>query len=307
MLGPLKNAAMPLIEFIDGRILSIGAALKARDLPFQIRQLEVNKVVRELSLFPGRAFHRPDDIDTLGMILFASRAGSSWLGHLLGSTGRTNRIAEEMRPNRLSKFAAKHNIGDLAECVERVMQSHSVDGFYGFKGGALSLVPFVYSGAFEECHSMTKAVLLSRRDVIGQSISIRKAKLTGVWHARGRRNKAQPEVGVECYSYRDLLDGVRSIARANSALKEFVVHQGFDHIEVHYEDVCADPAGEVNRILGFFGRDPVAGDILHAEHRVLRDKTNDVWAVRFREDMAKRPSDRLSLEKIGVRLKHAGF
>lgn len=306
MASAWRLAARPLVDFVDRRIVSVGAPLKAADLPFAIRQRQLNMVLRDLSLRPGRPFRKPERIDTVGMILFASRAGSSWLGQLLASTGRTNRIAEEMRTKRLEKFAARHGIGDLAECVERIMDAEVVEGFYGFKGGVRSLVPFVYSGAYDQCRGIAKVVLLRRRDVVGQSISIRKAQLTGVWHARGRRHEAQPKVDADEYDYRALLESIRAIGVANATFRQLVDREGLHHIEVCYEDVCADPVREVNRILSLFGREPVDGAQLQAEHRVLRDKTNDAWAIRFSEDIATRASDLRSLEAVGVRLEHVG-
>ena len=248
----LSYQARRRAKHIADAIAGVGAPLSARDLPFDIGQRGVNKVLSQL-VPRKRAFAKPQNVKTVCALLFASRSGSKWLGELLGSTGQINRIREDMKAKRLKRFATEHGIEELAECVESVIRVKAVGPLFAFKGGTGSLVPFVHSGAYEAYKKTLKVILMYRRDIVGQAISIRKATLTGVWHSRDGR---QPSLSDTDYDSPATLKAVIAISDANARLRDFAVRNGHERIEVTYEDLCTDQQERVTAILAFLGCDP---------------------------------------------------
>ncbi len=298
-LSAVRRIARAALDKASG----FGALVSAKDLPLPIGQREVNKVISQL-LPRRRAFVKPANVDAVCVLLFASRCGSTWLGQLLGSTGQINTLSEEIKAKRLARYASRHGIEELSECVESVMSAHAVGGLYGFKGGIGSLVPFVYSGAYDAYKNGLRLILMFRADIVHQAISIQKAKLTGVWH--GHRLE-QPPVPADAYDYRAILRAITNIATANARLREFVVRNGHEHMEVTYEELCADQVAQVKAILAFLGRDPERCPPLSAKARILRDETNSLWSQRFQADLASQRADLDHLRRLGVLEFHNEF
>ncbi len=276
----------------------IGASLvSTADFPFKIGQNRVDEILSRLTLQRRKPFSPPANVTTICAVLFTSRSGSTWLGQLLGSSGRINTIREHMKPIRLVRFARWYEFDDLAECAERIIEAHAIDGLYGFKGNFGSLVPFVYCGAYAAYRDSLKVVLMTRRDIVGQAVSIRKAEITGVWH--GHKHK-QPPVPDEAYSYDAILKAILNIADVNSRLRSFAEGNGHPSIALTYEDLCADPVKQTDAILRFLNRPLDGSKSLDAKARSMRDERSKVWVDRFRSDLKQRAADLERLERAGI-------
>jgi len=273
--------------------------LSAKGLPLRISQARIDQILAKLEVPLDRPFRRPANVQRLFAMLFSSRAGSTWLGQLLGSTGHMNALREETRPNRLSRAANELGYKDLAETLEQVMSQSAVNGLYSFKAGNGGLIPLIYSGAYEAYRNDLKIVLLYRRDVIAQAVSIQRAKLSGRWHSHiGAQTRAEHVVEGSEYDYAAIRDSVATIAKSNTHLREFAINNGHHHIELYYEDVIPDPLGTVRSILTFLDLDASSLEDASAKTQVLRDAISKEWKERFRTDLARNPRDQAKLAKL---------
>ena len=280
-------------------VLRAPPLLGAEGLPLEISQARIDQILAKLEVPLQRPFQRPANVERLFALLFSSRAGSTWLGQLLGSTGQINALREETRPNRLSRAAKQLGCTHLAETLELVMSNGAVNGLYGFKADNGGLIPLIYSGAYDAYRNDLKIVILYRRDAVAQAVSIQRAKLSGRWHSHlGARARPERVVEASEYDYEAIRESVATIAKCNTQLREFARRNGHPHMELYYEDIVPDPMGTVRAILTFLDLDASHVEAVSAETRVLRDSTSKEWKERFRSDLARSPRDEAKIARL---------
>lgn len=135
----------------------------------------------------------------------------------------------------------------------------------------------------EALPGLNRYVMTYREDVLGQAISWAKALQTQQWTHADKSNGRVPK-----YDFA-LIDALYwDILAHNMAWKSWFAQHGIHPLRVKYEDVVADPVGEVTRVLTFLGLELPAGVIPQGSFRRQRDRTNDDWRRRCEEDFAAR-------------------
>lgn len=117
-----------------------------------------------------------------------------------------------------------------------------------------------------------KVVVLRRRDVLRQGISLYITRQTGAW-ASGVAPRRRPLEEVP-YDHEAIASLVDRMERHNAQLDRFVAAFGLEHLGVWYEDFIADPEAGSARVLDHLGLAPVAGPRPGAE--VFRRQATDL-------------------------------
>ncbi len=202
-------------------------------------------------------------------LLFTSRAGSTCLARELECAFDIGRLRESLRPHRLIGPAAARDI-------------ESRNGkWLSFKGGGYSLIAAELCGFFDAYLPVTSFLLLSRRDIVAQAVSILKAKQTGRYHFSQLPKGSPTYDGKKIAEYLVLIaDGVemlRTYARRSGRPCRLLVYEDF--AEGDFTSAIKDCEG-----LGTPRRGP---DRALRPARVIRigDAVNLEWAARFRAEM----------------------
>lgn len=119
-------------------------------------------------------------------------------------------------------------------------------------------------------------VHLRRRDRIAQAVSLAKAHQTRQFSAAGRARG-------EAHYRADLIRiALRDLERGNAVWDSYFPAQGITPIEVWYEDLSADPEGEMRRVLDGIGRNDLTPHPPVTARQF--DRTNEEWIERFKRD-----------------------
>jgi len=139
---------------------------------------------------------------------------------------------------------------------------------------------------FERAFGQLLYVHLSRRDKVGQAISLVKAQQSGLWHVAPDGTELErlaPPREPE-YDFAQLHREVGELDSFDTEWNVWFAEQGIEPHRIAYEDLSADPAGELARLCAALGIEaPDAIDVRPAVAK-LADATSREWAERYRRE-----------------------
>lgn len=261
-----------------------------RPSPEQLRNLlgryfpggaeQVREIAEGLDLSRRGGFQAPEKIL---VVLFPSRAGSSFFGQLLSSTGWFKEIQESFRPEQLAKIRARHGLPDSHAAAQWMIDNRGTAHAFGFKAGFIVLAAAAELGFLSDVLDRARFVLLRRRDRVAQAVSLVKIKLTK------RTHSGQPEtrvLGDDDYDGEAIASEVRNIEQVEAQLADFAARLGVSAPVFYYEDICDRPTEHVARVCDLLGLPMPADYRPEVRLTVLRDELSLRWAERFRSESA---------------------
>ena len=140
---------------------------------------------------------------------------------------------------------------------------------------------------FERAFGPLLYIHLSRRDKVGQAISLVKAEQTGLWHVAPDGTEierlAPPQEAK--YDFERLHREVLELEGYDSDWNAWFADQGIAPHRIVYEDLSADPAGELAKLCTALGIEaPNAVDVKPAVAK-LADATSREWTLRYRREV----------------------
>ena len=223
----------------------------------------------------GPVLHAPwPHLDGCLGVLFTSRSGSSYLARELAKRFKIGRMEEALNPHLVEGIAPAEIIRSYA------------DGWFSFKLGVPGIISAELTGAIERYVDITCFIMLLRKDIIAQAVSLVKANQTGQWHSI-TAPKRDPE-----YDAVQLATSVRTIANAVGSLRTYLERSERPWRKLFYEDFEHGDFTIAETICGEFkipryddGQGPNLVSLLRTA-----DEVNEVWRERFREDVDKKTS-----------------
>lgn len=215
------------------------------------------------------------------VILFASRAGSSYAGRLLANTPYFNEVSESFRPGHLAIYRQRHGLPDTAAAAQWAIDNHGTGEAFALKGGFSQLIAGTLLGLWPEALGRTRFLLLERRDRVAQAVSLFKAQESGRFHSVQPEGRALAE---DDYDAEKIAFHLAHIARNHRRFARLLDRLERPRRTVVYEDICADPAGFVHETCKWIGLAPPARIATETDLAPLRDDLSAAWIARFRED-----------------------
>ena len=215
------------------------------------------------------------------VILFTARTGSTFLCRELEHLFNIGKMGEFLNPAQLRGRP-------VSSIVER-----RVNSWFAFKAGAQGIISAELTGLFETYIDKSVFILLVRRDVVAQAVSLVKAAQTSQWHLYDQaERKPVYDEGAISRAIRKIL------ARANE-LREYAELTRRPRATLVYEDFANgdfSPAIAVAESLGLPYRTLGEGD----EHRPVErmsDSTNTEWQDRYTAEMSPAVRNRIEAYK----------
>lgn len=218
------------------------------------------------------------------IIASSERSGSTYLAMILWATGILGAPWEYLNYDSEMKFMAQRlQPLSVEDYFQRVVSLRtSANGVFGFKAHYHH-----FAKVLEHCPSLLdrlpppRFIVITRRDRLGQAISLARAIQTGAWssHAVAAREPAYDRALIEkCLVKVKLQADGWTQWLADRAIKPLVVD---------YEDLVTAPAAVLDRVRVFI--EPPA----HAKAETIDlpavrrqgDDTNAEWARRFQEEV----------------------
>ncbi len=218
------------------------------------------------------------------MICSTGRSGSTLLCSLLTNTGvmgvpheyfNISRHGHSMIKRLTNRDADQISIGEYFDTI--VSHRTSPNGVFGIKAHSNQWLPHYKSGFITAYFGKDiKHVLIRRKDVLGQAISLVIASQTGKWTSHEKQTK-EP-----VYDRPELEKAVGVTNHYNEIWDLFFEQTKIKPCVVYYEDLLDRPQEEIQRVLDFVGVDAKA-DAKLEDAGLKREATalNEEWRQRF--------------------------
>lgn len=215
------------------------------------------------------------------VIASTERCGSHMLGHALHSTKKFGFPLEYANPVNVARWQKQLEIEHFSQLIEELKRRRtSPNGVFSIKLHYAHLEQFGGFKAFCDVFPDAYYVILTRKDVLRQAVSLSIANQTGVWIAGQEPIEENPQ-----YSF-DEIDGfLRHLVSTSSSWKYSLASSGCKTVEMFFEDVRAEPAIAISKIARFMNIN-ICEDDLPAKQVTIRqsDERNAEWADRFIRD-----------------------
>lgn len=217
-------------------------------------------------------------------VLCASRSGSTVLCREIERRFRFRRVDESLRLPRLAKVAADHGLGSVNDSIAATIRADSEAGWFAFKAGAEALLVGELSGLIPARLDKMRLILLLRRDLVAQAVSIAKAEQTGIWHSNqvGKR-----VAGDAVYDAARIAGSLRRILAALEALRLYARIATVPAARLFYEDFADGDTAPIEAACDDLGLPRRVEPWAPAWRTVTKigDGVNLEWADRFRGAM----------------------
>jgi LPS sulfotransferase NodH len=232
-------------------------------------------------LIGGRSRTREPAGGRAYLLCMTPRSGSSFLSDILGQTGSVG-IAKEHFPTSpedpLPSWLAQ--CGSLEDAF-RILQEDAPSGYFGIKGGLFQMFPLISEGVFAGPNSIFKHLYLTRRDRVGQAISLARAVKTNEWHSS---DAPAPDPDL---SFEDVLFYLRYIRSMAADWETVFSALQINPLHLYYEDLITDPSGTFERIRQHLD---VQWKISPADvvsvHQSLSQRHDPGWKQKLRDQFA---------------------
>jgi trehalose 2-sulfotransferase len=174
------------------------------------------------------------------LLCITPRSGSSLLSDVLGRTGSVGMAREHFRTPVPDWMATCANLND----VLRMLEDKAPSGYFGIKGDLFQMFPLISEGLFAG-PGIFKHIYLTRRDHIGQAISLARAVKTNEWHSHDV-SVPDPDLTIE-----DVLGYLRYLRTMERDWETVFTALQLAPLRLSYEDLVTDPAGVFERIRQF--------------------------------------------------------
>ena len=242
------------------------------------------------------------------VICTSPRSGSTLLCKLLAATGVAGKPESYFFRPSIEDWLTRLDITPDAEATERqildtvfraaVRKGRDGTGLFGLRQQGHSfeflrsrlavLYPDEATDArrFQQAFGTTLFIHLTRPDKIGQAVSYLKAEQTGLWHIApdGSELERLTPHREPLYDGERLRACVETMTSYDHGWKTWFAREGIEPFRVLYDDLSANPAETLRRVLGRLGLDPARADGVTPGVQKLADGTNEAWVARFRTE-----------------------
>jgi len=167
---------------------------------------------------------------------------------------------------------------NLGEVLEKIQQRRtSANGVFGIKIHYSHIAQFGSFSKLTEYFPDAYYIVLTRKDVLSQAVSLSIAKQTGVWISG-----QEPISNNPTYSYQAIDRYLRQTLRDNASWRYLLSANGCNFIEMDFDSVREDLPGAVSRIARFTGID--VGTLKIPDQQATRKQSNNLnleWKNRF--------------------------
>lgn len=242
------------------------------------------------------------------VICTAPRSGSTLLCSLLRATGVAGHPASHFHEPSVADWAEDHGVtpapGETRrELLARLFRAAQDTGRGGtgvfglrlqrgsfdFFARQLAILHPRPAGDAQRMQSAFGPLLflhLTRPDKLAQAVSYVMATQTGLWHRApdGRELERLSPPRAPAYDAAAIRARLDEMTAHDAAWRHWFADQGITPLSVTYDDLTADPAATLRRILAALGQDPAAADGITPGTARLADATSADWVHRFRAE-----------------------
>lgn len=219
------------------------------------------------------------------LIATTQRTGSHFLAHLLGARGIIGVPFEYLNDHRVLLELRSRGLQPTEETETELLREMrqrrtGSSGWFGLKAHWHTWTATLSRPLVAAEVDPVAYIYLRRRDRIAQAASLALAQQTGWWVDESQNTGMQPT-----YSFTDIRKALTVIDAENAAWQRFFTN-GRTYLELHYEELVADPDRAVTAVCSHLG---VGETGTHNPQfptmKARQDDIADDWAERFRSEI----------------------
>ncbi len=177
----------------------------------------------------------------------------------------------------------------------RIMWTNNMPGLIGRLG---TLFPSADNDLDCLCAAFgsLKFIHLSRDDKVAEAVSLAMAAQTGLWHknADGTELERLAPHQDPVYDHDLIASEYAEVTEGDAAWQHWFATNNITPCRISYENLSADPAGNLFKILDFLGLDSSAARGITPGTAKLATPLSQTWAARFRAEAGIVSSDPLA-------------
>lgn len=225
-----------------------------------------------------RDYPRVDKPTKFLIIASTGRCGSHMLGHALHQTRRFGFPLEYANPSNLAEWKRRLGIDDFAGVIAEIQKRRtSPNGLFGIKIHYSHIKQF---GGFDQLDSYfpnAHYILLSRKDVLRQAVSLSIASQTGVWMSGQKAVNDNP-----VYDGKHIDHCLRQTILENASWRYVLAGSGRNYMEIDFDSVRKQLSQSIEKIARFVNVAVDPADI--PTQQVTKRQSVDInaeWAEKF--------------------------
>ena len=193
-------------------------------------------------------------------VAMTPRSGSSYLMDLFFKTNKLAEPGEYLNPGFVPNIATALQVRNLSDYWLKLLQNKGKGGIFGIKVSYFHLMPLIETGLDELLFQNNKIILLQRKNIVKQAISLYLATQSDIFHTNIEHSEEKWKT-LEQLEYSD--EGIRNwmehIIRQEQGWKKYLEHK--EYLSLSYEDILINPKNCVTKTLNFLSIEYVDNDI----------------------------------------------
>lgn len=188
------------------------------------------------------------------------RSGSSYLMDLFCKTNRLAEPGEYLNPCFVPNIATALQVDNLSDYWLKLLQNKGRGGVFGIKASYFHLMPLIETGLDELLFQNNKIILLQRKNIVKQAISLYLATQSNIFHTNIEHSDEKWKV-LNQLEYSD--EGIRSwlehIYQQEQGWSKYLKHK--EYLSLSYEDILINPKNCVTKALNYLSIEFVDNNI----------------------------------------------
>jgi LPS sulfotransferase NodH len=218
------------------------------------------------------------------IVASSPRSGSTYFCRLLGQSGLLGTPSEVLNPGfDLKGFKNRFKASSPADYIaELIARRTAKSGVFGLKAHFENFEGFLKEyPALLDVLSPVTYIYINRRDRVAQAVSMARALQTNQWSSQAHDGK-KPELR---YNRELIANAMKEVELQDAGWLNWFKAKNITPFRLTYEDLLADPAGTVQRVVEHLGvQDAERDEVKVPPVEKQGDDTNQEWIERFRRE-----------------------
>ena len=212
------------------------------------------------------------------IMLFTNRSGSSLISEHMRASPYFGGFGEPLNHQFVIEKSTRDGTRSFLQYLQNVQHQHTgADKLFGMKASVDQALMLMRAGVIPEYYRDVRWVLIERRDIVAQAISLYFAGRSKQWRSDQQALKAWEPV----YDFERIRLQVQMLSQRYVAMKSFCAIFGIEPYRIIYEDFAADPITGAKALAAHLGVPEPAIDASKVAMRKQRGDRNAEFRERF--------------------------
>lgn len=183
-------------------------------------------------------------------VAMTPRSGSSYLMDLFQKTNKLAEPGEYLNPGFVPDIATSLQVNNLVDYWIKLIRRKGSENIFGVKVSYFHFIPLIETGLDELFFKNNKIILLQRKNIVEQAISLYLATQSNIFHTNIEHSEEKWKLLEEIkYSEQGIRDWIEHIHLQELGWEKYLVNK--EYLPLWYEDILADPKMCVKKTLDF--------------------------------------------------------